>query len=202
MNEDTKRIKELTRRRGTDEEEEAVRAVLKELSSKMENTYATSTPVFIPTDAGYTEIDALFICPAGLFVFECKHMVGTVLGKPTDRLWTKTGDPVLSFPNPILQNKRHADAASSWFGIPRNYCYSYTVFNDTCHIADTSLEIFRTGTLKESLLPLITQLHLSSADVERAITKAGKLANDEKIRQKHTAQIESAKKEKRSEKKR
>ncbi|HJJ54837.1 MAG TPA: nuclease-related domain-containing protein, partial [Methanocorpusculum sp.] len=124
-------IAELTRRRGA-EEETAVREILLGLSHTLEPAYAAPNAVFIPTTTGHTEIDALFICPVGIFVFECKHMTGTVLGKPADRMWTKTGETILSFPNPLLQNKRHADAAAVWFGIPRQYCFSYTVFNDGC----------------------------------------------------------------------
>ncbi len=204
MTDESTAVQELTRRRGQ-EEETAVRTVLTAFCNTLPSpAYTTPEAVLIPTSAGYAEIDAMVICSGGIFVFECKHMKGTVLGRPNDRMWTKTGESVLSFPNPILQSRRHADAAATFFGVGWNTCFSYVVFNDRCKVedAESSVQILRTSTLAESLKPQLTASRLNNSELCRVIEKAGKLSTDEKTREKHTANINRVKKEKRVEKKR
>lgn len=198
-------IRSLTRLRG-EEEETLLRAALKKIGRSLSSPFfSADKSVFIPVNGGFAETDALFICSAGIFVFECKHMKGSVLGKPSDRLWTKTGETVFSFPNPVLQSRRHADAAAAYFGVSRKLCFSFAVVNDSCVLeADADAAVLRTGLVEAVLRPLI------SADAKRIdddvlaaiISRAEKLSTDDKVRKQHEAQIERMKKERRGDKKR
>ena len=203
MDEAADGIKSLTRQRG-EEEEILLRRTLDEIGKLGKNPYfSAEEAVFIPAGTGFAETDGLFISKAGIFVFECKHMTGTVIGKINDRLWTKTGETVLSFPNPILQSKRHADAAAAYFGVPKDCCRSFAVFNDTCTLdEEIDRAVLRTGTLAKSLAPYLKETRLSPDALDAVLSRAEKLSADEKLRKKHAAYIEQRKKERRSEKKR
>ncbi|HJJ38799.1 MAG TPA: nuclease-related domain-containing protein, partial [Methanocorpusculum sp.] len=151
------------------------------------------------------ETDALFICSAGIFVFECKHMKGSVLGKPADRLWTKTGETVLSFSNPILQSRRHADAAAAFFGAARSLCFSFAVVNDSCILEpEADAAVLRTGSAAAAFRPLIAAGagRIDDAALAVLISRAEKLSSDDKARRQHEAYIERMKRERRGGKKR
>ena len=219
MDEAADGIKSLTRQRG-EEEEILLRKTLDSIGKSLASPYfSAKEAVFIPAEKGaekgagkgagkgaergFAETDGLFISKAGIFVFECKHMTGTVIGKINDRLWTKTGETVLSFQNPILQSKRHADAAAAYFGVPKDCCRSFAVFNDTCTLdEEIDRAVLRTGTLAESLAPYLKETRLSPEALDAVLSRAEKLSADEKLRKKHAAYIEQRKKERRSEKKR
>ena len=207
MDEAADGIKSLTRQRG-EEEEILLRKTLDSIGKSLSAPYfSAKEAVFIPaekgTEKGFAETDGLFISKAGIFVFECKHMTGTVIGKINDRLWTKTGETVLSFPNPVLQSKRHADAAATYFGVQKDCCRSFAVFNDTCTLdEEIDRNVLRTGTLATSLAPYLKETRLSPEALDAVLSRAEKLSADEKLRKKHAAYIEQRKKERRSEKKR
>ena len=203
MDEAADGIKSLTRHRG-EEEEILLRRTLDEIGKLGKNPYfSAEEAVFIPAGTSFAETDGLFISKAGIFVFECKHMTGTVIGKINDRLWTKTGETVLSFPNPILQSKRHADAAAAYFGVPKDCCRSFAVFNDTCTLdEEIDRAVLRTGAIATSLAPYLKETRLSPEALDAVLSRAEKLSADEKLRKKHAAYIEQRKKERRSEKKR
>ena len=195
-------IRALTRLRG-EEEEMLLRLTLREVGTSLTHPYfSAEKSVFIPAKCGFAETDALFICSAGIFVFECKHMKGSVLGKPSDRLWTKTGDTVLSFPNPILQSRRHADAAAAYFGIARNLCFSFAVINDDCVLeSGTDAAVLRTSQVTTALHPLLLPIRIDEDTLSALISRAKKLSSDDKCRKQHEAWIEQKKKERRGEKK-
>ena len=170
-------------------------------------SYVSPVSLYLPTNTGVTEVDAVFIHESGIYVFECKHMTGEVSGKLRDRMWTKTGDGrVLSFPNPVLQNRRHADAAAAFFGVSREHCISCVVFNDACDISrvEQGAELItKTGRVKETLLPLLAKKVFAEADLARIIQKAEKAAGSaDKYAEAHAAGIRDAKQRKKTEKKR
>ena len=170
-------------------------------------SYVSPAALYIPTENGVTEADAVFIHESGVYVFECKHMTGAVSGKLRDRMWTKTGDGrVLSFTNPIIQNRKHAEAAAVFFGVKREDCFSCVVFNDACDISrvETGDErIWKTGDVKSELLPYLLKKRFSREETEHLIRKAERAASSaEKYARVHAAGIRDAKQRKRAEKKR
>lgn len=193
----------LTKLRGR-EEEERLRNILSALSDRA--SYVPLNAVYLPTAGGLTEADAIFIHASGIYIFECKHMTGEVSGKLRDRMWTKTGDGrVLSFPNPVLQNRRHTDAAAAFFDVRQENCFSCIVFNDACDISrvETGTErIWKTGTVREGLKPLLQKTVFSTSELERIIPKAQKAAAAaDKYAERHAAGIREAKQRRKNEKK-
>lgn len=194
---------DLPRLRGR-EEEAKLRRILAGLAGSA--SYAAPTALYLPTPNGVTEADAVFVHESGIYIFECKHMTGAVSGKLRDRMWTKTGDGrVLSFPNPVLQNRRHAEAAAAFFGTGRENCFSCVVFNDACDISrvETGAErIWKTGEVKAGLSPLLLRTVFSADELQQAVRKAKKAAESaDKYQEAHAAGIREAKQRKKAEKK-
>jgi len=199
---------EITQIRGK-EEEELVRKNLISMGIESKKTfYVSNSSVYLPTtDKRLTEIDALFISANGILVIECKHMTGSVLGKSQDRLWTKTGDNhVLSFPNPIYQNRKHTEAVASYFHVPLDVCKSILIFNDTCDISGISIgsgtTILKTGEMKTRLPKILNTSFFSDDELNILITSAKKLPSGIKEEEKHLADIREEKQKRKSEKKR
>ncbi len=169
--------------------------------------YVSPTSFYLPTENGVTEIDAVFIHESGVYVFECKHMTGAVSGKLRDRMWTKTGDGrVLSFQNPVLQNRRHADSAAAYFSVNRTQCVSCIVFNDACDISrvETGNElIVKTEQVGDALLPRMQRRVFAEDELRAIIQRAEKItAAASKYTKAHAAGIREAKQRKKAEKKR
>ncbi|MBE6507367.1 MAG: NERD domain-containing protein [Methanocorpusculum parvum] len=196
----------LPKLRGKEEEARLRRVLLQCHESAGGLSYVSPTAVYFPTENGVTEADAVFIHESGVYVFECKHMTGEVSGKLRDRMWTKTGDGrVLSFPNPVLQNRRHADAAAVFFGVKREECFSCVVFNDACDISRVEKggeRIWKTGEVQAELFPYLLKKRFSKEETERLMRKAEKAASSaDKYAEAHAAGIRDAKQRKKAEKK-
>ena len=66
--------------------------------------------VYIPKENGETsEIDVMFICQKGIFVFESKNYSGWIFGNERDQYWTTSlsNRQKNRFYNPIKQNRTH-----------------------------------------------------------------------------------------------
>jgi hypothetical protein len=65
--------------------------------------------LYLKTDNGLTEIDALLLCDRGIFIIEIKSHNGYIVtrGKHWTQRW---GDKVVRFHNPTYQNKVHKNA--------------------------------------------------------------------------------------------
>jgi len=199
---------ELTELRGK-EEEITVRNSLHHLGIKMNKPFFSATSaVYVPTpDKHLREIDALFISEGGILVVECKHMTGDVIGNPRDRLWTKTGDGrVLSFLNPIQQNRKHIDAVASYFHVSPSDCLSVIIFNDSCNISGITTGygavILKTGDIDTTLQKYLNNPVFSEEQLSSLILAAAKLNSGKKEEEKHLADIRDEKQRRRSEKKR
>ena len=197
---------ELTELRGK-EQERLIRFQLRNFG-KMRKSFVSSEPLFIPTaDKYHTEIDAIFISSAGIFIIESKHMTGAVSGKPSDRLWTKSGDGyVMSFINPVRQNRKHLEAAAGYFQVNTNLCQSIIVFNDECRLANTELGYGTLIVKISGLIQTLEQLHKTDKIPDELLTelirKAEKLPSGKKAEAQHLAEIKETKQNRRSKKER
>ena len=197
---------ELTEIRGK-EAEEHIREHLRNLGKKRKS-FVSSKPLYVPsTERHLTEIDALFISSAGIFIIESKHMTGTVSGKAGDRLWIKSGDGhVISFTNPVQQNRKHLNSVAEYFQVDTNICKSVIVFNDECNLenAETGYGalLVRTSCLENTIEQLHNIEKISDEHLTELIKKAEKLPSGKKAEAQHLAEIKETKKRKRSEKKR
>lgn len=188
------------------EGEENLRRVLKTTVGSA--GYTTTSPLYLPTaEKGWAEIDALCIHPSGLYVFENKYMAGAVSGRLRDRMWTRTGETVLSFPNPVLQNRKHLLTAAEFFGITPKNAVSVIVFNDGCDISriETDSRDLITGLsdLAAVLRPLFSHSPVFSADRLTSLSqKAAKAeAANAKAASEHLTAIREGKQRRRSDKK-
>jgi len=87
-----------------------------------------------------TEIDALLICPKGLFVVESKNYSGWIFGNEIQRNWTQIiYNHKKRFYNPIMQNKSHIKCLKNLVGqnIPM---FSVIVFSDRCTLKDITIK--------------------------------------------------------------
>jgi len=191
------------------EEEELVRQNLEAIGRSSQKVFFVSNEsVYLPTtEKRLTEIDSLFISESGILVVECKHMTGSVIGKANDRLWTKTGDNhVISFPNPILQNRKHAEAVAAYFHVPLETCKSVIIFNDSCDFSGVSTGmgaiLLKTGDMKSILPQILTKTVFSAQELDTLINSAKKLPSGTKEEDRHLAEIREEKQRRRSEKKR
>jgi len=99
--------------------------------------YRMMQDVYLPLDDGTTtQIDAIVVSEAGIFVIEMKNYSGWVFGRIRDPKWTQSlcgkgrKAEKHSFQNPIRQNYRHICALSDCLGIEAKYFRSVVVFPD------------------------------------------------------------------------
>ncbi len=190
--------------------EERLRRELVRCAEKAGGIFAVpDSSVILPTKTGgLTEIDAVLVHATGVYVFENKCMQGAVSGRADDRLWTQTGERVLSFPNPVLQNRRHAMAAAAFLGVAGGCVTSFVVFNDGCDIS--RVETGRGGCIVTALADLDTELNplLAGREVFSA-KEAGRLCDalrraaspNRKMSAEHEAAIIQERRKRRSERK-
>lgn len=95
--------------------------------------------IYIPKDNGETsEIDIMFICQKGIFVFESKNYSGWIFGNERDQYWTASlaGGQKNRFYNPIKQNRTHLKWLSNYISssdveVP---LFSVIVFSERCEL--------------------------------------------------------------------
>ena len=95
--------------------------------------------VYIPTDDGETsEIDVMFICQKGIFVFESKNYSGWIFGNEDDQQWTSclSGGKKFRFYNPIKQNRTHIKWLDRYInrGSVKVPLFSIIVFSERCEL--------------------------------------------------------------------
>lgn len=91
---------------------------------------------YIPIGGKRTvEIDVLFLCKRGLFVFEVKTLAGEVVGSLRLNEWTVKGkDKKFKLYNPIKQNGQHVNAVARFLGVSRSYCKNVVVFSTNAEL--------------------------------------------------------------------
>lgn len=93
--------------------------------------------LYLPTDSGKTtEIDVVFLCRKGVFVFESKNYSGWIFGKESQQNWTQTLPKGRSshkehFYNPIRQNAGHIKNLERYVNETDRF-YSVIAFSDRC----------------------------------------------------------------------
>ncbi len=95
--------------------------------------------VYIPKDNGETsEIDVLFICQKGIFVFESKNYSGWIFGNEKDQYWTTclAGGQKNRFYNPIKQNRTHLKWLNNYLNAEKLEVplFSIIVFSERCKL--------------------------------------------------------------------
>ncbi len=79
--------------------------------SQLPKEYRYLNDLLFKRTGGYSQIDHVVICSAGVFVIETKNYYGAILGNKNDKTWTVCcGSKKLKPYNPISQNYTHLKA--------------------------------------------------------------------------------------------
>lgn len=90
----------------------------------------TIVNLYIPYKGKTTEIDVAMIHEKGFFIFESKNYAGWIFGSVDQKNWTQClpNKEKHNFYNPILQNRTHIKAISSFLELPIEAFSSYIIF--------------------------------------------------------------------------
>ena len=92
--------------------------------------------VIVPDERGTTEIDAILVGNAGVFVVEQKHYNAWIFGSEDDEKWTAryVDGSTHQLHNPLRQNHRHVMALVARLGIPKERFHSLVAFSGDCEL--------------------------------------------------------------------
>lgn len=116
--------------------------------------------VYIPTHAGYTEIDTVLLHESGIYVFETKNVSGEISGDLEQERWMLylNEHTQHSLYNPLKQNQGHIGALLRQLrtSYSRARVYSFVVFSDRCvlkHVpaSGNRFQVIHFGELKLAL---------------------------------------------------
>jgi restriction system protein len=96
-----------------------------------EQSFRRYSGLIVPDERGTTEVDEIFVTPAGVFVVEKKDFGAWIYGNEDDEDWTAVypNREKYSFQNPIRQNYRHIKALESFLRTTRSVFSSIVVFS-------------------------------------------------------------------------
>lgn len=116
--------------------ESATSAMVERVAHDSGRRYKLFQNVYIPTHAGYTEIDTVLLHETGIYVFETKNVSGEVSGDLEMERWKLHLNERTehSLYNPLKQNQGHIGALLRQLrvGYERARVYSFVVFSDRC----------------------------------------------------------------------
>ena len=165
--------------------------------------------VYIPKDNGETsEIDVVFICQKGIFVFESKNYSGWIFGNEKDQYWTASfaGGQKNRFYNPVKQNRTHVKwldnyLKSEGFDVPM---FSVIVFSERCELKKITMQSSDIAVIKRDLTYKTVKNiwdkaedKLTDDQIDKIYEKLNVLTNvDEAIKVAHIQNIENKYKKK------
>ncbi len=140
--------------------EAAVSAIVARVAHDNARHHYLLQNVYIPTHAGYTEIDTVLLHESGIYVFETKNVSGEVSGDLEQEHWNlylneRTQHTLY---NPLKQNQGHIGALLRQLrtSYSRACVYSFVVFSDRCilkHVpaSGNRFQVIHFGELKQAL---------------------------------------------------
>lgn len=140
--------------------EAAVSAIVARVAHDNARHHYLLQNVYIPTHAGYTEIDTVLLHESGIYVFETKNVSGEVSGDLEQERWKlylneRTQHTLY---NPLKQNQGHIGALLRQLrtSYSRARVYSFVVFSDRCvlrHVpaSGNRFQVIHFGELKQAL---------------------------------------------------
>jgi hypothetical protein len=96
-----------------------------------EQSFRHYSGLIVPDERGTTEVDEIFVTPAGVFVVEKKDYGAWIFGNEDHENWTAVypNGEKHRFQNPIRQNYRHIKALESFLRATRSVFSSIVVFS-------------------------------------------------------------------------
>lgn len=140
--------------------EAAVSAIVARVAHDNGRRHCLLQNVYIPTHAGYTEIDTVLLHESGIYVFETKNVSGEVSGDLEQERWKlylneRTQHTLY---NPLKQNQGHIGALLRQLrtSYSRARVYSFVVFSDRCVLrrvpaSGNRFQVIHFGELKQAL---------------------------------------------------
>jgi hypothetical protein len=132
--------------------------------------------IYLPKENNQTtEIDALLICPKGIFVFESKNYGGWIFGNEAHKNWTQTfptgrgSSRKEHFYNPVMQNASHLKHLKRFIGdnIPM---WSVIVFSDQCTLKNVTVNSAHVHvTYPHKISSVVTQICSQAKDCLTAL---------------------------------
>lgn len=144
--------------------EAAVSAIVARVAHDSGRHHYLLQNVYIPTHAGYTEIDTVLLHESGIYVFETKNVSGEVTGDLEQERWNlylneRTQHTLY---NPLKQNQGHIGALLRQLrtSYSRARVYSFVVFSDRCilkHVpaSGNRFQVVHFGELKQALTKVL-----------------------------------------------
>lgn len=167
--------------------------------------------VYVPKENGETsELDVVFICQKGIFVFESKNYSGWIFGNEKDQYWISclASGQKNRFYNPIKQNRTHVKWLDNYLKIEGIDVpiFSVIVFSERCELKKITLQSSDIAVIKRDLTYRTvkniwdkTEDKLTEDQVQKIYEKLKLLTNvDEAIKAAHIQNIENKYKKKSS----
>lgn len=181
--------------------EAATSAIVERVAHDSGRRYKLFQNVYIPTHAGYTEIDTVLLHETGVYVFETKNVSGEVFGDLEMERWklhlNERTEHTLY--NPLKQNQGHIGALLRQLrvGYERARVYSFVVFSDRCvlkHVPAKGMnwQVIHFGELRNALGKIMQKR--ACAHDKRRMEEWGEALSScvnvsEKVKQQHRAQV-------------
>lgn len=183
--------------------EAATSAMVERVAHDSGRRYRLFQNVYIPTYAGYTEIDTVLLHETGIYVFETKNVSGEVYGDLELERWklrlnARTEHTLY---NPLKQNQGHVGALMrqlrASFSMGR--VYSFVVFSDRCVLRRVPAkgrfwQLVHFGELRNALgneMQKRSCVHDKTRMEEWARALAPCINVGEKVKQQHRARLEA-----------
>lgn len=125
--------------------------------------------VIVLDERGTTEIDAVFVGNAGVFVIEAKEYNAWIFGAEGDERWTARyiDGSTHQFQNPLRQNFRHVLALVARLRLPKDRFHSLVVFSGDCELKTPMPANVLVGSC-ESYVRSLDGIRLTDIEVSRA----------------------------------
>jgi len=156
--------------------------------------------IYLPKDNGETsEIDVIYICQKGIFIFESKNYSGWIFGDEKSPYWTASlpNGKKNKFYNPIMQNKTHLKWMSFCIGaeVP---LFSIIVFSERCElkkieITSTEIKVIKRDRTYATVRDIwdIAPDKLSDEQIDHIYKELKKYTNvDSSVKTRHIEDIE------------
>ena len=106
---------------------------------RSDDSFRSYIGLIVPDERGTTEIDEVFVTPAGVFVVEKKDFNAWIYGGEKDEYWTAVypNSEKHRFQNPIRQNYRHLKALESFLELPRSSLTPVVAFSTRSRLMTT-----------------------------------------------------------------
>lgn len=159
---------------------------------RSDDIFRSYSGLIVPDERGTTEIDEVFVTPAGVFVVEKKDFNAWIFGSENDEYWTAVypKSEKHRFQNPIRQNYRHVKALQLFLKLPSSSLTPVVVFSTRSRLMTTMPRQVMTENYLEFVRSVET-VALTPEDFDSICTRLDVLAaeSDAESRDRHVEEL-------------